>query len=300
MTAQEFLDKAKGLRIAVIGDLIIDEYRVGTVDRISPEAPVPVLFQKEVLYSLGGAGNVYRNLEGLGVAVDLYCNCNMKIAELMLTQGDNNIYFNDYPGAHKIRMMAGNHHIMRVDVEQPSDQIEWLQYRDFSWWRDLIENFDKYDAIVLSDYGKGVLSDGVINTIIEFSKQSKKQIIADVKKDMRRYRAPNVLIKCNKKEWTDSRDDLVDRNYVRTDGENGITVQYGTINELIPAPKVDIVDVCGAGDTVTAVMAIGMGAGIYPFITAKFANQAASEVCRHPMVFAITQDLFLKQYEATR
>ena len=127
-------------KIAVIGDLIIDEYRYGNVGRISPEAPVMILNQTDVKLVMGGAGNVYQNLKSLGADVTLFCN--YPDDELRIWSQKDSVFANAYPCARKVRMVSGNHQLLRVDVETPYNQIEWHQFNNFSWWRELTENIE--------------------------------------------------------------------------------------------------------------------------------------------------------------
>lgn len=295
---ETLIKAAPEIKIAVIGDLIIDEYWHGTVDRISPEAPVMVLNQTSVTRTMGGAGNVYRNLKSLGANVALYCN--YPDNEDKIWDPGDAVVTNNYPCSRKVRMVAGNTQLLRVDVETPYDQIEWPQFNDFSWWRELMDNFEWFDVIVLSDYSKGVLSDGVINTLIEFAKISKKTIVVDAKRDLFRYVSDDVILKCNRKEWMESKIFRGVKGLVITNGENGMSVQIGGVQENLRGHTVNMIDVCGAGDTVTAVLALGVGAGMYLLNAGNVANLAAAEVCRHPGVVPANWDWIMQAYEQTQ
>jgi D-beta-D-heptose 7-phosphate kinase/D-beta-D-heptose 1-phosphate adenosyltransferase len=283
-------------KIAVIGDLIIDEYWHGTVDRISQEAPVMILNQTRVDLVMGGAGNVYQNLKSLGADVTLFCNYPEGVPGIW-TEKDA-VYFNPYPCSRKVRMVVGNNQLLRVDIEAPYDQIEWQQFNSFSWWRELTDTFEWYDLIVIADYSKGVMSDGVINTILELAQITGKPVLVDAKRDLQRYNSEHVILKCNRSEWNAGKFEITGmKGLVVTEGAKGITVIHKRIVETFRGCHVDIVDVCGAGDTVTAVLAVGVASGMYLFNAANVANYAAAEVCRHPGVVPITPEGIALSYE---
>jgi bifunctional ADP-heptose synthase (sugar kinase/adenylyltransferase) len=295
---ENLITVAPNIKIAVIGDLIIDEYRHGVVERISPEAPVMILRQESVTWSMGGAGNVYHNLKRMGANVALFCNYPGNTEKLWADK--EAIYTNPYPCSKKMRIVAGTHQLLRVDDEIPYDQIEWFQFRNFSWWEELMDNFDWYDLFVLSDYSKGVLSDGVINTLLEFAAMNGKTVIVDAKRDLQRYSSPHVIIKCNQVERNGSLFPDKKMGYIITQGEHGMLVSDGNKTSAIRGINVNIVDVCGAGDTVTAMIALGIGAGMSLYDAANLANIAAAEVCRHPGVVPISPDGLMLSYQQTQ
>lgn len=291
----EILTRASKLKIAVIGDLIIDQYVFGDVTRISPEAPVPVLVKNtESKTCMGGAGNVFMNLVNLGVDVDLFCNFNQ--LSFWPDEYDNKIFCNNYPAAIKTRVMSGSHHMLRIDNEIMPDQIEWHTFKQLSWWSYLEEHFGEYDCIVMSDYGKGVLSDSLINAVMELAHHYGTLVVVDAKKEFHRYNGA-MVIKCNKSEWEAS-----DRKFGRslwtivTCGEAGISLydKEGS-GEGINGIPVPIVDVCGAGDTVTAVLAMAFTAHQSMWDACVLANIAASEVCTHSGVYPITKEDLIKR-----
>lgn len=146
---EDILERASKLKIAVIGDLIIDQYIFGDVTRLSPEAPVPVLNRTETKTCMGGAGNVFMNLINLGVDADLFCNFNQTpFWDVSLM---DKIFCNNYPAAIKTRLMSDQHHLLRVDNEIMWDAIEWHTFSQLSWWKHLQDQFGEYDCIVLVD-----------------------------------------------------------------------------------------------------------------------------------------------------
>jgi rfaE bifunctional protein kinase chain/domain len=300
-------EKASKLKIAVVGDLIEDRYIIGGVDRISPEAPVPVVNQEQDLICLGGAGNVMANLHNLGVNVDLFCNYNHKdIWWRDVTVG--NIFINKFPHSIKTRVMAGQYHIVRVDHELAQNEIEWLPFRSFSWYDYLEKNFRQYDAIVLSDYHKGVLSDSLINAIIELSLHYGTPLIVDAKRDFERFKGATI-IKCNRNEYEAYHkrqadiygnaillsNHIVERlklhHFIVTKGKAGITSYgHGVSSTSVNGIQMNVVDTCGAGDTVTAMIALMKCITNDIEDILKISNIAASQVCKHSGVYPITKD----------
>lgn len=289
MDIQAILDRAATLKIAVIGDLILDHWIYGECHRISPEAPVPVVCKTGSSITLGGAGNVFMNLIGLGVDAELYCNYDGP----MIGGYYDKIHCNEYPCAKKTRVMCGNHHMLRIDDEITENQIEWNQYNQFSWWETLMNKFEEYDVIVFSDYHKGVCSDSVINTIMEFvhiTKTKGKEIltVVDTKRAFNRYHGASV-IKCNEHE---SENLLLNSTWtIVTLGSKGMMFSGKNGHQgKVAGIDVPIIDVCGAGDTVTAAIAACLSG--YPAIetVCEFANLAASIVCRYPGVYPIKKE----------
>ncbi len=273
MNINDILSRAYTLKIAVFGDLIHDRYIDGVVDRISPEAPVQILRITGVRENPGGAGNVVENLKGLGCQVSFF------------HQPDPPI---------KTRIMSGSHHILRMDEE---DAPTWMKWDDVDWGLTHGISTQKYNCLVISDYGKGCISDDVAEKVIELCNQYEIPVVVDSKYNLDKFENATVL-KCNLNEWNPDeymKSNMVD-NLVITRGANGMRY-WGTYGgcELrgnIEARKVDVYDTCGAGDTVTAVLAVMTALGEPISDACELANIAAAEVCKHPGVYAIKkQDL---------
>lgn len=300
MNLIKILESAATKKIAVIGDFIEDIYLNGTADRLSPEVPVPVLLNPVKTSAAGGAGNVYMNLCNLGVVTHLYCNARIEgdpndpYQKSILQHPFGEAYVNHNTHAIKTRMMTGSHHILRQDDELVSEEIEWLTFAQFSWWKQLQDKFGTYDCIVFSDYGKGVVSDSLINGVMELALHYKIPVIVDCKCDFLRYKGA-TLMKCNNKEWN-ARDknqstDAIP-NWVVTMGGSGMI--YFNLNDtsgqMVKGLPINIVDVCGAGDTVTAILALAIACGEQMYDACELANIAAAEVCKRPGVYAITKE----------
>lgn len=291
MIFQELLEKAPKLKIAVIGDYIADCYLFGDINRISPEAPVPVITPTKRIRKPGGAGNVVRNL--LNIGVDTY----------LFTTGDRDhdlprdvVFY--HPGIipTKTRIMSGIHHVIRIDEEQQ----QTCRYDDVLWRYDFESALRSLDAIVFSDYHKGVIDETIAHTVITMACEKGIPVIVDAKRDFMKYKHSNI-IKCNQKEADAAlllpshlRLELMANYFVVTCGEQGISWYdsegFNGVNGIESA----IVDVCGAGDTVTAMLAACYAAGFNIMKSVTLANIAAAETCKHVGVYPITKEDLLK------
>jgi rfaE bifunctional protein kinase chain/domain len=289
MDIQEILKAASKLRIAIIGDYIVDKYVNGEVSRLSPEAPVMILKVTGVRANPGGAGNVAENLRGLGIETLPF-------------------YQKDIPV--KTRVMSGNHHLLRMDEE---NEPQWQTWDDinvqFSYG---IEN-RKYDCVIISDYGKGMVSKDIAKRVINLCAIHNIPVVVDTKSQHAIFTSASV-IKSNLGEWHSflaQRGDFHNaahfllamdvENLVTTDGSRGIYYHDQDFNvKGIPGIKTEICDPCGAGDTVTAIlgMMVAMGHGIHE--ACDLANIAASEVCRHPGVYPITKDDLVRRFNEVK
>lgn len=288
MNIQDILNRAFSLRIAVIGDLILDRYIDGVMERISPEAPVPVLRLTGTRENPGGAGNVVENLKGLGCEVSFFRGVHVPI---------------------KTRVMSGTHHIIRIDEEE---QPEWMRWDDIDIGLGYGIEHQKFNCVVISDYNKGTISADVAKNVIELCRQHEIPIVVDTKHQQHIFQGASVL-KCNRHEWdayTKKQVKFLDTkffmafndidNLVITDGGRGM--QYHGVwggNELhgnILGLPVSISDSCGAGDTVTAVLAIMEALGEAMDDACELANQAAAYVCTQPGVYAIKKEDLIKHH----
>lgn len=283
MNVEKILEQASKLRIAVVGDLILDRYIDGVVERISPEAPVQILRITGTRENPGGAGNVVENLKGLGCQVSFF------------HQPDTPI---------KTRVMSGNHHLLRMDDE---DEPRWMQWDEFDIG--LIYGIEKkkFDCVVISDYGKGCISKEVARDLIESCVQVGIPVVVDAKRDFDKFENATIL-KCNMHEWAQEKKLLLINDteeiitvlsldhFVVTNGQHGLSLYYDGGGEGIGGYPVDVCDPCGAGDTITAILAIGKSLGSSMLETCEMANIAASEVCKHPGVFAITKEHLIRRF----
>lgn len=209
--------------VLLIGDSCVDEYKIGTIDRLSPEAPVPVIKITETETVPGMASNVKKNLKNLGIDVDFITN----EEEILKTR-----YIDKRSGQH----------MLRVDTEPVISG--WSGKTPFP--------IDSYDAIVISDYNKGFLTYEQIEDIIS---KSKCAVFIDTKKqDLSRFSSDHVYIKINETEYKNRYS--VPKNLIVTLGDQG--AKLFSINpkteKLFGTKSADVVDVCGCGDTFLAAL----------------------------------------------
>lgn len=283
MDIHKILEQASKLHIAVVGDFINDKYVFGDVDRISPEAPVIVVKVTGRKSNWGGAGNVVKNLEGLGVKV--------------------NFFFEKARSTTKTRVMSGNHHLLRIDDE---DVFDGETFEMTTWLNELEGGISArtYDCVVISDYHKGVVTHELAQRIIKACNEANVPVVVDAKKEFEKFKGATVL-KCNQKEYIEllkTAPRLPDTRWLGVEyhavtcGEHGISIYYDNDGEGFDGHKIDAVDVCGAGDTVTALLAISI-TGIGGIIKGcELANIAASEVCMHSGVYAITKEDLIRRF----
>lgn len=279
-----FLREASKLRIAVVGDLILDRYIFGEVTRISPEAPVQILKITGTRENPGGAGNVVENLKGLGCEVSSFYGEGTPI---------------------KTRIMAGDHHLLRMDDEDAPKWMHWDDMNDIGLGYGVKSG--KYNCVVISDYGKGTISSEVAVELINLCVENDVPIVVDSKQKLGMFTGATI-VKCNIKEWAAQgiigpfgwMKDHAIPNLIVTEGDKGMEY-YGHDGSLelsgyVPGLKTEICDVCGAGDTVTAILGICQAIGMTISAACELANIAASEVCRHPGVHSITKEELIRRF----
>ena len=289
-------------RILCIGDVILDHFYSGSIDRISPEAPIPVLKLENKVSMLGGAGNVVRNLAGLGAKVSFTTVVGKdidgdEIKRLICKEGLVDFLVIDDETRRtsvKTRFMAEGQQILRTDHENVfalNDQIEKKLITTAT------EAMRNCDAIILSDYAKGVLTDKAIVELIKAAKAGSKVIIIDPKGvDYSCYNGADIITP-NRRELfeatgmpTDSDEDvaLAAQNLIEkygfgaviaTRSKDGMTLlrKDGRLSHL-RAEAIDVFDVSGAGDTVVATLATALSAGADIEDAARLANIAAGIV----------------------
>lgn len=297
---ESILQSNKRTSILVIGDLMIDHYLWGSCERISPEAPVPVVDIKSETTVLGGAGNVINNLVSLGAEVGVLSVVgNDAVAnelKYILDETGAKSFLTEQAGrktSKKSRLMAAKSQIVRYDHESKNDISFESVKKIFSKFQEIING---YDIILLSDYGKGVLTDTLTKEIIEYASKYDKKVLVDPKgTDYSKYKGAYLLTP-NKKEAQiasgieiDSSDtlefalkrlkDIAGLTYsVITLSEDGIAILKD--NNVITKPTVarEVYDVTGAGDTVLASLGFALCLQDDIEIAVEFANLAAGVV----------------------
>jgi D-beta-D-heptose 7-phosphate kinase/D-beta-D-heptose 1-phosphate adenosyltransferase len=291
----DLLDRAQGKRIVVIGDAMLDVYLTGDVERISPEAPVPVVRVRERKYALGGAANVAQNVVAIGARCDLVAaigddGAGETLTRMLRAIGEDgrSLVAVDRPTTQKTRIVARSQQVVRVDEEDDAD----LEGRDLERILDAVRAaVGDADAVVLEDYNKGVLVPLVIRAAIESGTARRIPIVVDPKfRNFFAYRGATVF-KPNRRELeaalgavdVDHLDALPDtfqklgvEHILLTLGERGM-VLFSEHGEVARVPTVarEVYDVVGAGDTVTAYLASVLAAGGSAGEAAMIANIAA-------------------------
>jgi len=292
--------RKKKLHIAVIGDLMIDHYIWGSCERISPEAPVQVVSVAKENVVLGGAGNVINNLHSLGAEVSIFsvvgCDTNAKEMDNLLVQTNTKaitlIHEEGRRTTKKSRIIASNQQVLRYD-DETTQEINPISEES------LLNIFEKelknYDMVLLSDYGKGVLTPVLTKKIISLCQINKLDVLVDPKgKNYSKYTGATLLTP-NKKEAmiaTDmsinSKESLniaiaklkkeLDLKYsIITLSEEGIALLDKRLS-IIPTVAKEVFDVTGAGDTVLASLGVALASGFKIEEACEFANKAAAVV----------------------
>jgi D-beta-D-heptose 7-phosphate kinase/D-beta-D-heptose 1-phosphate adenosyltransferase len=290
-TAPDFTEA----RIIVIGDVMLDRYWSGQAARISPEAPVPVVRVKAIEDRVGGAGNVALNIAKLGGKVTLLSvvgdDAEGEILRRLLEAEGVDCDFVVEPEIRsicKLRVMAQHQQLIRIDFEETA-----LQFDSAALLAKLVEHLPKNNTVVFSDYGKGTLAD--VATYINKAKQAGIKVLVDPKGvDYQRYTQAD-LITPNLSELqavvgiSEHEDDLIEKGrallehyqiptLLLTRGEAGMTLIQDNQVHSLPAQAKDVFDVTGAGDTVIAVMALGVALDMALYDAMYLANLAGGIV----------------------
>lgn len=295
------------VRLLVVGDIMMDRSIFGKVSRISPEAPVPVIIVETEDFNLGGAANVAHNIRSLGGMVSL-CGIvgddenGKKIYKKIVERGirTQGIFFEQgRQTTVKTRIIAHHPHyqqLVRVDRET-TDHPKASTLRNLS--RFLTEKIEDFDGVVFSDYGKGLLTRKLIQTIVERARQSKKLIMVDPKvKNFFFFKGATVITPNTNEASEASRIPVTDQSSVEkigrsllkrlkcsalviTQGEKGMIIfERDQRPYRVPTVAKEVYDVTGAGDTVIGTMALALGTGRRVSVkdAASLANYAAGIV----------------------
>lgn len=298
------LDRFSELNVVCIGDLMLDRFVYGDASRISPEAPIPVVRQSRVLETLGGVGNAARNLRELGANVTMIAVAGVDMAasdvrERMSEAGMSDAHIFADPNrrtSEKIRIIARQQQMLRLDAEDTDAISAELETRVCAGVTEALANAH---AVILSDYGKGVLTGAVISHIIQTAKSLNIPVLVDPKgSDYTIYKGA-TLVTPNMAELslaTGYKPKEGDMGFVEAaralaqkcaldavvvtrskDGMSVIETGEDAVTHL-PAQAREVYDVSGAGDTVIAVLALGLAAGLSLPEAAVLANAAGGVV----------------------
>ena len=294
------IDNSKSPKILVVGDLMIDQYLWGSSERISPEAPVPVININQDNEVLGGAGNVVNNLKKLGAQVDIFsvigdCAASSDIVNLLNEIGVNTqnlIKQKNRILSKKTRIIASHQQVVRYDLET-KDDIE--QQSEDKLLNNLKNAMNRYEIILLSDYGKGVLTTNVTRTLIDLANAQGIKVLVDPKGDDYSKYSGAFLLTPNKKEASEItkidiknnttllnaakklKTDLKLQISLITMSEQGIAI-YDEELRIKPTITREVFDVTGAGDTVLSSLGYALALNTNIDDAVEFSNLAAGVV----------------------
>ncbi len=299
----EYTSESKRKRIVVIGDVMLDHYIIGNVDRISPEAPVPILNAKSDDYRLGGAANVALNIVTLGAEAILIGVIGNEVngrilRELLVKKNVNSDYLivdDSRPTTIKTRITSKMQQIVRVDREVKTDISTAIEDSLIEKFASIVESID---GVILEDYNKGLLTSRVIGKILELTIKYKKVVTVDPKmnnffdyKNVTVFK-PNLL-ELSKNMGVIIKDDktlysvawelfakISPQNLIVTLGEKGMLI-FKKDKKVISLPTYarEVFDVSGAGDTVISTLTLALTITESVLESAMVANHAAGVVC---------------------
>ena len=322
MNYKDLFDKFNGLRILVIGDVMLDTYVMGKVNRISPEAPVPIVSLENEDARIGGAGNVALNLLALG-AKPIICgvigedSSGDKLLNLFEKNGistDGLVKSMVRKTTVKTRVISNKQQLLRIDSESTFPLLESEEIKLNNTIQNIINQ--GIDGIIFEDYNKGVLTDSVIQNTIKIAKEKDIPTAVDPKKENFLSYKGVSLFKPNLKELKEGLNLNFDFNTNKelfekgielleeklqneisfvTLSENGVFIKNQTEKYYVPAHMRSISDVSGAGDTVIAVATLCLISGASTKQIAEISNLAGGLVCEKSGVVSISKNELLKE-----
>ncbi|MBC7797021.1 MAG: D-glycero-beta-D-manno-heptose-7-phosphate kinase [Pyrinomonadaceae bacterium] len=299
MNYQSILEKFADVKVLIVGDVMLDRYWWGSVSRISPEAPVPVVKLEKVTMTAGGAANVAANVTGLGAKSFLVGAIGDDESGRNLPQilddcdvsSEYLIKFVNRPTTTKTRVIAHQQQVARIDEEfaSPLDDMQQAEM-----WSTIERLLPKINVVILSDYAKGCLCDELLSKIILTARKLKKPVLVDPKgKDYKKYNGANVITPNRIEAAAASGIEIIDEtsldaageklfeslsieNLLITLGEDGMRLfERGAKSKHFASRTRKVYDVTGAGDTVIATLAIALGVKIKISDAVQIANAAA-------------------------
>jgi D-beta-D-heptose 7-phosphate kinase/D-beta-D-heptose 1-phosphate adenosyltransferase len=296
------IDRLKSARVLCIGDVMLDHYVYGQVERVSPEAPIPVLWIEREMKTLGGVGNVLRNLRALGAGSSIISvvgndEAGREIGRLVEAQDGAEAHVLVQPQRTttvKTRYVAANQQLLRADRESAIPLDPYIREDLLRLARELVTD---HSVVIVSDYSKGVLTEGVALEIIRAAREAGACVIVDPKGgDHIRYRGADLL-KPNRRELAHATGMPVatageivaaSRALIERCGFNAILASLGAEGMILVAADGtvhiqraevrEVYDVSGAGDTVVAAVGAALAAGVTLIDAARLANAAAGVV----------------------
>ncbi len=310
--------KLRGVRVLCAGDVMLDHFVYGEVDRISPEGPIPVLRIEREDWMLGGAGNVARNLDNLGAEVRFLAVCGEdwaaeRIRELCKALRGCKAEIAVEPGrktAVKTRYVAQSQQLLRADAESNHDIASATLERLLTAFRDALPDSD---IVILSDYAKGVLNGRHASAFLKLAAEAGKPVLVDPKgRNFERYRGA-ALVKPNLKELSeatgmnvrnDAEIEAAAKGLLQSSGLAALLVTRGSAGMTLvqedsvrhfPSFAREVYDVSGAGDTVAAVLGGAMGAGLPLEEAVTLANVSAGLVVAKVGTAVVTPEEIIQE-----
>lgn len=325
MNIEGIFNDFNGLNVLIIGDVMLDSYIWGAVERISPEAPVPIVAVKKKDFRLGGAANVALNVASLG-ATPILCALigNDEDGKKLIQRLDESniskegiVISNHRPTTVKTRIIASHQHVVRVDEESDKEVNMLEEEALLSRVKKLLPSCQ---VVVFEDYDKGVLNASIIEKTVAMAKQYNIPTVVDPKKRNFLYYKGVTLFKPNLKELREGLKIDVDaanissvdqavsllKSKLEADGvmltlsEHGVYIDYQNEKVKLPAHARKISDVSGAGDTVVSIAALAIALNLAPKHVAGLANLGGGLVCQHVGVVSIDKvELFQEAIKLT-
>jgi len=319
---QKIFDSFNNVRVLIIGDAMVDAYIWGNVNRMSPEAPVPVVSIQKKETRLGGAANVALNIQAMGatpilcsvIGDDMYGREFVDLMEKQQLSTQAIFQVQKRTTTVKTRVIGNNHHLLRVDEEQESEVTEQETEKMIEKISFLIKS-GAVDVIVFEDYDKGVITPSLILKVVIEASKKKIPVAVDPKKKNFQFYKNITLFKPNLKELKEGiktdfnlvekdilskvADELRIRqgmeNILITLSEKGMFIATKKIKHIVPAHIRNVADVSGAGDTVIGIASLGLALKLDPVLMVELANIAGGLVCEKVGVVPIDKELFLQE-----
>lgn len=321
---EELFARFSTINVLIVGDVMVDSYVWGKVDRISPEAPVPVVSVEGKEHRLGGAANVALNLKSLG-AKPLLCSLigsddtGIIFAQLLKQQGMETSGLIIDPGrktTSKTRIISGTQHCLRIDDEMSHPISHQQETQLVDRVKDYIDTGNVH-AVIFEDYDKGTVTPRVIQEVIALANKRRIPVAVDPKRRNFNYYKGATLFKPNFKELCEGMNvevrksdfesihsvvgqfqELMNiRHVMVTLSELGVIITDGKAYTHVPAHVREVADVSGAGDTVISVATLCMACGIDAPSIARISNMAGGLVCEHKGVVPVDKTRLLTELQ---
>lgn len=317
----KFLDDFSGVGVLIVGDVMLDRYWWGSVERISPEAPVPVLNLENVTLAAGGAANVAANVAGLGaepflIGITGDDDDGALFAKVLAEKNvspDFLFKIPNRPTTVKTRVVGHNQQIVRIDQESKDFLSEQAETEIFTIFAELL---NRVKVLIISDYAKGLLSGNLLRRLITSANAMEILILVDPKgKSFDKYAGASIITP-NKFELSEAfqlenqqqrtiekyGEKVIERlrldALLVTQGEAGMTLfQKNEPPVYLPSAPRKVYDVTGAGDTVIACLAVALGAGLNFLEAARLANAAGGLIVEQLGTAAITFEMLKTEFD---